>query len=244
MKRIRVFVFPGLDGTDRLLERFAATAPSNFDVQLLRLPDDSDAGYSDLVELFSETLQSKRAANGCVVVAESFSGPLAVLLAHGHPGVVTHLVLVSSFVSSPAPFYASWIPWRLVFRFPLPAILARRYLVGKASSELVEQLQSVVRQCSWQTLSNRVRMAMEVDVSAEFRQLQCQVTYIQPKADRLLNRGQATLIMSLNSNAVVKTVEGPHLLLQTKPLQVWECIADRIAKKIPATESTEAGRSF
>ena len=85
-------------------------------------------------------------------------------------------------------------------------------------------------------------MVMEVDVSAEFRQLQCQVTYIQPSTDRLVKRGQVTLIKSLNSNVVVKTVEGPHLLLQTKPLQVWECITDTVTKKIPATVSTEAGR--
>lgn len=147
---LKTLVLPGLDGTDLLLNRFRQLAPPAHDVTVLTLPDDPKAGYTDLCDHFSETIET---TGQCVLIGESFSGPLAVLLAHRHPLMVVHLVLVATFVVSPAPFVASVIPWSLVFQLPLPSFVARRFMLGYSDNDLVTQLQVAVGTVSPRTLA-------------------------------------------------------------------------------------------
>ncbi len=223
METITTLVLPGLDGTDLLLDRFGRLAPPTYDVTVLTLPDDPMAGYSELCDHFSETVAS---AGKCILVGESFSGPLAVLLAQRHPGVVNHLVLVATFVVSPVPFVARWIPWSLFFRFPLPSFAARRFMLGPCDDGLVGLLQRAVCTVSSRTLARRMRAVVEVDVSVQFRQLTCPVTCIWPTDDALVPGRCVTTMLELREDVISKPIVGPHLILQTQPEQAWKHIVD------------------
>jgi hypothetical protein len=50
MNSIPTFVFPGLDGTDLLLDRFAELAPQSHSVQICQLPDNPSDGYANLCD--------------------------------------------------------------------------------------------------------------------------------------------------------------------------------------------------
>lgn len=223
METITTLVLPGLDGTDLLLDRFQRLAPPDYEVTVLALPDDSTAGYSELCDHFSETVAS---AGKCVLIGESFSGPLAVLLAQRHPNVVIHLVLVATFVVSPVPFVARWIPWPLFFRFPLPSFAARRFMLGPADGSLVNLLQRAVSTVSPRTLTRRMRAVIKVDVSDQFRQLTCPVTCICPTNDALVSERCLTTMSELREDVILKRIEGPHLILQTQPEQAWKHVVD------------------
>jgi len=223
METVATLVLPGLDGTDLLLDRFRRLAPPTYDVTVLALPDDPTAGYSELCDHFSETVAS---AGKCVLIGESFSGPLAVLLAQRHPGVMIHLVLVATFVVSPVPFVARWIPWSLFFRLPLPSFAVRRFMLGPFDDGLVDLLQKAACTVSPRTLARRMRSVIEVDVSDQFRQLTCPVTCICPTNDALVSERCVTTILELREDVILKRIEGPHLILQTQPEQAWEHIVD------------------
>src|SRR5687768_4116314 len=94
----QTILLPGLDGTGDLFAPFVAAAPSGFPVQCVRLPDDSQRSYEELAEWVCARLPAEPVA----LIAESFSGPLAVLIADRCARVAA-VVLCASFVKPPWP---------------------------------------------------------------------------------------------------------------------------------------------
>lgn len=222
MKNVNTLVLPGLDGTGLLLDRFQQLAPPSHDVTVLPLPNDCSAGYAGLCDHFSDAIES---ANDCLLIGESFSGPLAVLLAHRFPHVIQHLVLVASFATSPLPQIASFVPWRLVFRMPLPAFVAARYLIGD-HKEWIMKLQNAICVPSPQTLAHRVNVLSQVNVTSELQELNCPITYLRPTRDALISNHHVQTLSRQNKRIVVRYIEGPHLILQTHPEQAWQHILE------------------
>lgn len=220
---ITTFVFPGLDGTGLLLDTFKEAAPPSHRVTVLRLPDDPTDDYDSLCDHFSDTISG---VDRCVLIGESFSGPLVVLLARRFPEIVIQVVLVASFVKSPTPLIASAIPWNWVFRMPLPAWLARMFLLGQSDDGLVAKLQHTIGQTSPQTLARRVRLVMGVNVTAELRQLKCPVIYVRPHQDRMISANDVLAILNQGDHVFVKNIDGPHLVLSTHPIEAWNLITE------------------
>lgn len=217
------FVLPGLDGGVRMLAEFRRVAPRTHDVSLIELPP-GGVTYAELADHFSGMLAKVRDA---VLIAESFSGPLAVTLASRYPESVACLVLVASFATSPVPRIAHCVPWRLVSRLPIPSFVARRYLLGRdCDRTLVADLQSAVRSVSADVLSGRLRQVMHCDVSEQLREIACPILYLRPSDDALVPRRCVDAVSHLRPDAEIRTLEGSHLILQTQPKQSWQTIAD------------------
>ena len=106
MSKTTVVVFPGLDGNPRLLDEFRAHAPEEFEVLIFGLPHITYSNYESLADHFEPLLST---LDKFILIGESFSGPLAVHLAHRLPDRIIRLVLVASFLT----------PSRL-FRVPSP----------------------------------------------------------------------------------------------------------------------------
>ena len=213
-------ILPGLDGTDLLLGPFCQYAPNTLDVAVWPLPDDPTADYDDLCDHFSELIGS---LDSCHLIAESFSGPLGVLLAHRHPSIVKRLTLVASFVTPPTHYAARWLPWSVIFRLPMPHFVARRFFVGP-DHVLIDQLRSAVRKTSPQTLVQRVHCLMSVDVTSQLSELECGVAYLRPKGDHLVPRRSLDGVKSVCPSVSVCEIDGPHLILQSQPERAWDCI--------------------
>ena len=95
--KLPVVYLPGIDGTGRLLYRQERLL-ADFDVKCLSYPQDDKHTYSDLVALGVEALE---ATGPGVVVAESFGGAVALLVALQRPDLVRRLVLVNTFARYP-----------------------------------------------------------------------------------------------------------------------------------------------
>jgi pimeloyl-ACP methyl ester carboxylesterase len=112
--KLPVVYLPGIDGTGRLLfrqERLLA----NFDVRCLSYPQDDTQTYPDLVKQGTATLEQTGPA---AVVAESFGGAVALMIALERPELVRRLVLVNTFARYPrrlfidaAGLVGPWLPW-------------------------------------------------------------------------------------------------------------------------------------
>lgn len=222
MNSSATIILPGLDGTGVLLEEFAAHGPATHSVQVQPLPDDPTDDYGSLCDKLSIRVQE---FGSCHLIAESFSGPLGILLAHRHPKIVERLTLVATFATSPAPFAARLVPWSLFFRLPMPSLIARYFLAGQ-NPPLVNDLKQAVGQTSPRTLARRMRCLIDVDVTQELRELECDITYLRAKHDRLVRKRSLKTITNANPNVSVCEIDGPHLILQTRPEQAWECILD------------------
>ncbi len=220
MKPIPTIILPGLDGTGLLLDRFRRLTPKTHEAIVCALPDNLADNYPTLCEHFSERIQG---LESCHLIAESFSGPLGILLAHRHPEIIRRLTLVATFALPPTPLVARLIPWSMLYRLPMPSWVARYFFVGSDQS-LAADLKNAIRQTSPQTLVRRMRCLMKVDVIPQLAELNCELRYIRPRQDRLVPRRSLESIIAANPSVSVREIDGPHLILQTDPKQAWEAI--------------------
>ncbi len=221
MNDATILILPGLDGTDLMLGKFRELCAENNRVVVGALPADAVAGYTELADHFSAIVADLAT---CHIIAESFSGPIGVLLAHRYPEIVNRLTLVASFVTSPVPFVANALPWSAIFRLPMPAIIARYFFVGQRES-VIPFLKSAIRQNTPTILRHRLRLVQDVDVSNHYSELKCQLSYIRAKNDRLVPRRCMDKMIALNAKTTVHEIIGPHLILETEPENSWQTIA-------------------
>jgi pimeloyl-[acyl-carrier protein] methyl ester esterase len=150
---------PGLDGTADLFEDFAAVAPAGLPVQCQRLPNDKPRAYPELAEWVHAHLPSGRV----VLIAESFSGPLALLIADRCPRVVA-LVLCASFVESPLPRFVARVP-KVVWSRPPPIAVFSVFLTG-GDRGLAQRVHRAIAAAGDEVIAERITAALEIDVSA------------------------------------------------------------------------------
>ncbi len=216
-----ILILPGLDGTDLMLGEFERLCSRVRPTTVGVLPDDASLDYDGLSDHFSSIV---RDLSDCHVIAESFSGPIGILLARRCPQIVSRLTLVASFATSPVPRAASLLPWSLLFRLPMPSLAARYFFVGNCG-QLVPVLRHAIRQNTSTILRHRLRLVQNVNVTHELSQLVCPVSYIRPLHDRLVPQSCIARIIDANSATVVHEIPGPHLILETEPENSWQHIA-------------------
>jgi len=215
---LTTILLPGLDGTGLLFNRFLACSPDARGVSVLALPDDPKQDYQSLAETFSGRISM---LESCHLVAESFSGPVGILLAHRFPEIIKRLTLVASLATSPVPFAARMLPWTILARFPIPSAIAKRFLVGREDS-VIPELNRAIRCTSTQTLARRVRLMASVDVTSRLSELVCEIVYIRPGQDRVIPRRVVDRIVTANPGVIVHEIDGPHLILQARPEEAWK----------------------
>jgi len=164
-------------------------------------------------DALAERLQPRIPA-GATLVGESFSGPLAVLLANRVP--VRRVVLVASFVTPPAMRWPRWL-LRGLFSVPPPGPVLRMLLLEReATDELLSALQTAIASVPAEVLADRARRVMEVDVREALGRVDAPVTYLRAMRDRVVGAGAADVVQAVRPDAEVVDVDGPHLLLQTR----------------------------
>jgi len=88
-----VVYLPGIDGTGRLLYR-QTRLNAEFRVRCVSYPQDDRHTYADLVDLGVRALEDSGPG---VVLAESFGGGVALMVALARPDLVRRLVLINTF---------------------------------------------------------------------------------------------------------------------------------------------------
>jgi pimeloyl-[acyl-carrier protein] methyl ester esterase len=195
----------------------------------VRYPTDRSLSYSQLTTFIrSATSMSEP----FVLVAESFSTPLAIQYAAKNPPNLKGLVICAGFVTSPSKgwhrfIYSFLAP--ILFSVTLPESAARRLLVGPdASPQLVASVRSAVASVKPKVLSARVRAILACDAREELGQITVPILYLQAEQDRLVGRSCLEEIRRIKPQAAVTVIPGPHLLLQREP----QCAADAVARYV------------
>jgi pimeloyl-[acyl-carrier protein] methyl ester esterase len=222
----RIVLLPGLDGTGTLFEGFTRAAPSGVHLDVAALPREP-LSYPELAASLAPRLQLDA---DTVLLAESFSGPLAILLAQ-HRQLRT-LVLCNTFVVPPRPRALAALPFSLLFHLPLPGAIIRRYLVGRdASDALVKQVQTTVATVPARVLAARVSSVLTVNVGREFAQCTSPLLYLRGTEDHLVSDASLDKLVKAASVPVsVARIPGPHLLLQAAPDAAWRAIENSLLR--------------
>jgi pimeloyl-ACP methyl ester carboxylesterase len=165
-------------------------------------------------------------------LGESFSGPLAVMLAAERPRGLRAVVLVATFVRRPTPRWTGLLPWRVLLRLKTPGVLLRWLVAGRgASPALLRQIREASGVVSRDVMAGRVREVLKVNAVRELRQVSVPILYLQGVNDRLIRPGAWRAIQRAKPEAAVARIAAPHMVLQTAPREAWEHIA-RLARRI------------
>lgn len=233
----RLALLPGLDGSGRLFGPFIDCVSDFLDTTPLAYPPDRPWGYDDLLPFVLERLPP----DSSIVLGESFSGPLAVMLAAAAPERVAGIILVSSFTHLPIPRVAAALA-RLApaSRCPAGAVLAltSRSTPPAMRNELLRQ----VRSLSPQLVERRLRAVFETDTAKILAGLTCPVLAVHGRDDRLVPLWWAKRDLGRIRTVAFRIVEGPHMLLQTSPGAVAAEIADWIGGGKASGAPLGAGR--
>jgi pimeloyl-[acyl-carrier protein] methyl ester esterase len=209
-----------MHGTSELMDDFQATAPNDAHVDVVALPNHM-SDYSELASYFERTL---RLTPDAILIAESFSGPLAIMLAaRAH---VRALILCNTFATAPYSSMLGLFPLSLIARIPPPSFFVRYFIVGAdAPDSMVEQVRKAVERVPPGTLASRARSALKVDVRRELAQCTCPILYLQGTEDHVVHQRSVDAIVRAASVPVtVVRIAGPHLVLKTAPREAWSAI--------------------
>jgi pimeloyl-[acyl-carrier protein] methyl ester esterase len=208
----KLVLLPGMDGTGELFADFVEALPHTFDIATVHYPPDKFLSYSKLKDLVKSATPI---AEPFVLVAESFSTPLAIQFAAANPPNLKGLVICAGFVTSPvhgwSPFVCSFLA-PILFTFKLPKFAANLFLVGSnAPPSLLAALRASVSLVQPKVLSARVKAVFACDVRAELGQVSVPILYIQAEQDRLVSASCLDEIRRIKPKVTVASVAGPHL---------------------------------
>lgn len=155
------------------------------------------------------------------IIAESYSGPVAALLAALPVGTLQAVVFVSSFVSLPCGHIGARIAKvlpALLFLPRAPASILRWLLMNSATSrERISEVQDAIARVSPEVPTRRLRDALTADFAEVFKACTVRMVCLLPETDRLLGtRGLRGLLAAKPDMEIVK-IAGPHFLLQCAP---------------------------
>jgi pimeloyl-ACP methyl ester carboxylesterase len=208
-------LLPGLNGNAALASELAAARPEHVTLTVLELPIDRPRTYAELAEWVVPRLP----AGPVTLLAESFSGPLGVLVAAAAPSVVA-LILCATFVTPAAPTLLANVPRALLGRIP-PRAIVRALLTG-GDAELADRVRSALTHVPSAVIASRVGETLRADVRDALRAYAGPLLYLQASHDRLVLSHHAHTIATLAPRTKLVTLDAPHLLLQKRPTEAWQ----------------------
>jgi pimeloyl-ACP methyl ester carboxylesterase len=213
----QLIILPGLDGTGARITPFLRELDRTVPVRVVKYPPDRPMGYAELESLVRQTLPHDERY---VLLAESFSGPIAIRVAADPPSGLAGLILCGTFAKNPFPWLG---PVRaLVVRVPfksLPRWLRAPLLWGSGDPRRAPPAaQRASAGVSPAVIRRRLHEVLTVDVTTQLAAIELPTLILQPTRDRILPRAAARLLAQ-TPRAQVADIEGPHLLLQSRPLE-------------------------
>ncbi len=218
---VSVVLLPGMDGGGALFAEFIEALGSEFAPIVVSYPCDVPLDYAGLVEFVRARLPPQLPY---VLLAESFSGPVAIALAASKPAGLLGLVLCCSFARNPRPVLRAlralsvFIPITRKLTGLLGPILFGRFDCAR----LRDALRSALDPISAPVLRARLDAVYGLDYSALLPRIDVPVLYLQAAQDRVVPASAARHIRATVPVVRVLTFDGPHLLLQAVPVEAAE----------------------
>ncbi|HEY6466595.1 MAG TPA: alpha/beta hydrolase [Candidatus Acidoferrales bacterium] len=229
MNSTQLVLLPGLDGTGELFADFVTALPASLAANPVAYPRDRFLSYSELLPLVANAARSSKSF---VLLAESFSAPLAIRHAATEPANLEALVICAGFAINPVPNLSGLLKMAarpLMFRLPSPDSLLKRYLAGpNALPALLHELRRVLRSVDAAVLSSRLREVFECDVRNDLAKVRVPVMYLRPTNDRLISNRCINSMRQAKPDMIVQSIAAPHMVLQREPLKSAMLIADFI----------------
>jgi pimeloyl-ACP methyl ester carboxylesterase len=225
-------MLPGLDGTGKLFSEFVRELGPCVDSRIVAYPKDQPLGYGELERLALAALPRDRPF---ILLGESFSGPIAIRIAAQSPSGLLAVILCGSFAKNPFP----WLRWARPLAAYLPLKSLPRWvraplMWGSASPQRAPaRMERATAGVSDDVIRHRIASLLAVDETAALARVRIPMLVLRARRDRVIPPTATRWIMKTLPGAEQVEIDGPHLLLQTRPA---EC-ADVVYRFMQAAES-------
>ncbi|GHA71674.1 alpha/beta fold hydrolase [Cognatilysobacter bugurensis] len=235
--RPRFVLLPGLDGTGHYSEVLEQLLKPHGEVLSLSYPRDRPLDYDGLTKRVAPALPRERH----MIIAESFGGPLALMLARQRPPGLAGLVLASTFATIRWPFKRALLALaRRVSPGHVPAALTSRLVwSGRDSLARRNEVRAVMMRVRPDVVSLRNCEALRVDLrSGPCVDLPALV--MRGRQDRLIGARSTATLDDVLTNVERAEFDAPHFLFQAEPDATAACIVDFAMRRVFACEAAKA----
>ncbi|MEN6623257.1 MAG: alpha/beta hydrolase [Smithella sp.] len=225
LNKEHIVLMPGLDGTGRSFEPVLPLIDEDARITIVKYPEDRFLSFDETV---SCALSQIPQGTSPIIIAESFSGPVAVRLVAS--GIISPkaLVLCATFACSPRPLL-----WRIARFLRLPFIIREdmprfffKFVIGR--DELIDALLPLWKKVHAgvppRIMKSRLGMINEVDVRSDLDKLTLPCLYLQAKNDRIVPSSCLRNFVRHVPHLCVNSFDAPHFILQALPKDCLKAI--------------------
>jgi pimeloyl-ACP methyl ester carboxylesterase len=234
MAALTAVLLPGFDGTGDLFAPFVEAAPIGTRTIVVNYP-----AIQTSIDVLERRVR-ENLTDRCIVIAESFSGPIGVRVAADDR--VQALILCNSFIDSPVSPVLRYLAIAPLFAFPHPDFMLRIFILSPhASPRLMKSTRDVLRSVPAKVVAQRVRQVLQTDEQGMLRSLRKPVLYLRGLSDNLMSERSWRNIQAVCPDAEISRIPGPHMLLQVSPAECWVAIQRFLEKSAVGGPSTPDG---
>ncbi len=212
----KLVFMPGLDGTGISFEPLSKFLSENVAATVVRYPADRLLSFEEIVASAYDQIKGEPD----IVLAESFSGPVAISLIASGRLKVKGLILCATFAKAPRRTFLKMLcrlPLELGLKLPFQRIQLTLILGDRKTTDtLFPVWQRLKTTVSARVLAHRIRLLSLIDVRHLLSELTIPCWYIQATEDRLLPSSVLDFVQGI-PHLFVRKVTGPHFILQAEP---------------------------
>jgi pimeloyl-ACP methyl ester carboxylesterase len=232
LRKQNIVFMPGLDGTGLSAEPLTKLIPSDTAITVIRYPTDKLLSFAEILECAATQFPGGIEP---VVIAESFSGPVAIQLIVSGRVKAKCLILCATFARAPRPilFRISRILGLTKLIKPIMPQHFFKIFIGKEYMEaLVPLWERVHAGVPARVLNHRLGVLNSVDVTKWLDKLSIPCCYLEATNDRVVPVSCLRDIEKGISDLEIKKIKGPHFILQAEPRVCLAAIEEFIARRI------------
>ena len=223
-------LMPGLDGTGLSFEPLLKFIPEDVQITIIHYPTDKLLSFEETVECAAAQIAP---GSPPIVIAESFSGPVAVQMIASGRIAAKALILCATFAKSPHPHIWSVVRFlrlpRLV-RPDMPALFFKIILGNdKLIASLVPLWKKVHADVTTETMEHRLGLINRVDVTTSLKELSLPCLYLQAIDDRVVSSSSLKDFKRCIPHLMIQRIKAPHFILQAAPQACLEAIEQFIS---------------
>lgn len=226
-----LILMPGLDGTGLSFEPLLKFIPDAINITVVRYPTDKLLSFKETVECAAAQVTPGPPR---IVIAESFSGPVAVQMIASGRIQAKALVLCATFAKSPYSVIwpvARFLRLSLLVRPEMPALFFKIILGdNKLIASLGPLWKKVHADVPARGMDHRLGIINRVDVTKWLTKLSLPCLYLQATDDRVVSSSCLTDFKRRIPNLVIKRIKAPHFILQARPQACLEAIEQFIVE--------------
>lgn len=218
-------MLPGIDGTGELYRPLGDLLGEHFEIVVCRYPDLPD------FDAYVDHAASLLPAEGPVtLLAESFSGPVAIALLARRRQRIHSAVLSATFAVSPRPLLTRLARLAPAAGLAIPAL--RRLVVasfamnGSDCGAARQLIMRVTERSDPAVLLRRAAILRRVDVRESLASIEVPVLCLRAGRDRVVPARYPRMLADGLADARLVDIDAPHMLLQCRPRECAELIVD------------------